>query len=690
VLVCGVYLLSRYPAQYRVRILSVLLLAAALSIFNNAGKHLLLQISPRLPAVLFIRWGTICVIFSSWLYLILIFLEKRGYWKVPRFTPWAVYAIPPLAALLTFAFFRQSPLAGIEIVQRLLYVAAGVIVLLTVGVLLKAYRSTKDPILKAQLKWILWGHTLGMSPYIVLYSLPKGLLGTPFIHYSWSLTSFPIIVFAYMFAFYRYRLMDVDRVIHGSFVYGITAAFLVALYLLFLSVIYQRFALQAGFESWLQADLLLLLGAALVFNPLKNLIQKGIDRTLFPERLGISSLFLEESNKLARAADLREIAEYLLGSLPMRVGIEKAAWALRPPFGGPWETKENPNEWILQSEGAKELLDRLAAEPGASCRFLFSTQEDPLLPSPYLEWTVKGATTAFPLKSADDLWGFYIIGSKRNNRLLTQEEIHVFENLCAQAAHMIGNARLMEGLQKTNRSLADLSNRLIQAEKMADLGEGAATLAHELKTPLGILRGSAEVLRKAKDPAEKEKVLTFILEEVDRLTKTVDDFLRFARMSPPSKTETDLNNLVQSAAYLWESKRKNEAPIDIQFHLDPGFGKVLLDPRQAYQVLLNVFTNAEEAMPEGGRLSISTLADPNRGGAVIAIGDSGKGIPPENLPRVFDRFFTTKETGLGLGLAIVKKIMEAHGGEVAVESTPGHGTRVAISFPVIPDKLIQS
>ena len=151
---------------------------------------------------------------------------------------------------------------------------------------------------------------------------------------------------------------------------------------------------------------------------------------------------------------------------------------------------------------------------------------------------------------------------------------------------MIGNARLMEGLQKTNRSLADLSNRLIQAEKMADLGEGAATLAHELKTPLGILAGPRKCCGKQKT-RPKEEVLSFILEEVDRLTKTTDDFLRFARMSPPAKTETDLNNLVQSAAFLWESKKKSDSPIEIQFLLDPLLGKVPLDPRQAYQVLLN-------------------------------------------------------------------------------------------------------
>jgi signal transduction histidine kinase len=418
-----------------------------------------------------------------------------------------------------------------------------------------------------------------------------------------------------------------------------------------------------------------------VFNPLKNLIQKGIDRALFPERLGVSNLFFEGSNKLSRASNIEEIADYLLKTLPAAIGIEKAALTFRHQFSGGWEVLENPGGWISRYGKIETSLGNLAKEPPRKFwDLLGQNEESPGNASPP-DLRAGGATAVFPLRTAEDLWGFYLLGNKSDNRLLTYEEIHIVENLCSQAAHLVGNARLLEGLQKTNRSLADLSNRLIQAEKMADLGEGAATLAHELKTPLGILRGSAEIMLKSKDPNKKEEVLRFILEEVDRLTQTVDDFLRFARMSPPAKTETDVNNLVQSAAFLWESKRKNEFPISLQFQLDPRAGKVFLDSRQVYQVLLNIFANAEEAMSGGGDLKISTAACPDHEKISVTIQDSGKGIPPENLPKVFDRFFTTKETGLGLGLAIVKKIVEAHEGEVKIDSPPGNGTRVAIVFP---------
>ena len=217
---------------------------------------------------------------------------------------------------------------------------------------------------------------------------------------------------------------------------------------------------------------------------------------------------------------------------------------------------------------------------------------------------------------------------------------------------------------------------------MAGLGEGAAILAHELKNPLGIVRGSAEILLKGKEPAKSEEILSFILEEADRLSWTIDEFLQFARMSPPSMSETDLNDLVQSAAFLWESRRKSSVPVSIRYQLDPCAGKVALDSRQIYQVLLNLFTNAEEAMHGRGEMTIASGVDPQAGSAWISVRDTGKGIPKANLQKVFDRFFTTKESGLGLGLAVVKKVMESHGGSVRIESEEGSGTEVALYFPL--------
>ena len=536
--------------------------------------------------------------------------------------------------------------------------------------------------LKNQLKWLLWGHTLGMSPYILLYALPRAFIGNPLISYGLSLIFFPFIIFSYLFAFYRYRLMDVDQVIHGSIVYGVSAGLLVTPYFLILGILHQKIAVPSGGDSWFRPELLILLGAALIFNPLKNSVQKRVDRALFPERLGLPLLLMDGSTKLSRASTLEEISQFLVRELPERISVHKAALILRSQFGKGWELRESDAGWMDMEKEMTLNLDLLSRKP---LPLFWDALHEGGLPSdsgPLSFFNARGISIVLPLKSGDELWGFYLLGDKTRNRLLSKDEIRVISTLATQTAHTLGNARLMEGLQKTNRSLVDLSHRLMQAERMADLGEGAAILAHEIRNPLGIVRGSAEILSKTKDPSERDKVTSFILEETDRLAKTVDEFLQFARMAPPSKSETEFNNLVQSAAFLWESRRKSAVSVSVQFQLDEACGKVSLDSRQIYHVLLNIFTNAEEAMPQGGELLVSTGVDREIKQAWVSIKDTGKGIPREHLEKVFDRFFTTKDSGLGLGLSLVKKVMESHGGSVRIKSLLQHGTEVALYFPL--------
>jgi signal transduction histidine kinase len=421
-------------------------------------------------------------------------------------------------------------------------------------------------------------------------------------------------------------------------------------------------------------------GLAFIFNPLKNQVLGLLDRALFPERIGLPALVLEESTRISRSSNVDEIAVVLLQGLPEKLSIDRAAVALRRPFGEAWEIRQNPPGWVKLNQSALSALATLEkSEPWKTFWDLLTPEENPENQSLLLK--NRGVAAVCPLKSADDLWGFYLLGEKRTHRLLNNEERRVIVTLVTQAAHLVGNARLLEGLQQTNRSLGELNSRLLQAERMADLGEGAAVLAHELKNPLGIIRGSAEILLKGRDPAQQTEVLHFILDETDRLTTLVNEFLQFARVAPPEKTETNLDDLVQSVAFLWESRRKSPIPMTIRFELGLRGEKVSLDSRQVYQVLLNLFANAEDAIPPGGQLILATGLDQPSGRIWISVQDTGKGIPKKDLPRVFDRFFTTKDSGLGLGLALVKKVAEAHGGSVKIESPFGQGTKVTLFFP---------
>ncbi len=679
----GTYFFFRYPDQLRVRLLSLLLLVAALSVFNHSGRHLAIEMNPRLPLLITVRFGALSFIFSSWLHLIIIFLNIREHLRIRSWVPWAIYFLPPASALGAAFFSGGDTLFAYERSLRLLHLTAGIVVALTFTILLHSFYTTRDALLKAQLKWLIWGHLLGMSPYILLYSLPIALTGAPLISYGFSLAPLPLIVFSYFFAFYRYRVMDVDRVLEGSLVYGVSAALLSLVYLAVLWLVKEKFLGEMAMGSWFRPDFLILIGLAFGFNPLKNQIQRGIEKALFPERIALPALLLEESDQLSRSFNLNDLAAVLLGSLPQKLAIDQAALYLRRPFSEDWELRTNPGRWLAATPQVIPSLERLAKrEPLKTFWDIISSEENPPAPEKAVDFLKKsGVAYVFPFMSGDELWGFYLLGGKRTNRLLNSEEVHVIRTLATQAAHQVGNARLLEGLQQTNLSLSEVTSRLMQAEQLANLGEGSAVLAHELKNPLGIIRGSAEILLKNQDPSSNAEVLHFILAETDRLTALVDEFMQFARIAPPQKTDTDLNALIQSVAFLWESRRKSPVPLTVRFQLDLQADKVPLDSRQVYQVLLNLFSNAEAAMPGGGELLLATGQDQASGMAWASVQDTGKGIPEKDLPRVFDRFFTTKESGLGLGLALAKKVMEAHGGSIRVKSSEGEGTRVTLFFP---------
>jgi signal transduction histidine kinase len=682
ILFSGGYLFFRYPVQARVNLLSLLLLAAALSIFNHSGRHLALEMSPRLPLLIFIRLGALSFIFSAWLVLIIIFLNRRGHFRLSSWVPRVIFLAPLTAVTGTTLLVPGEAIAGYERSLRLLHFNAVVVVLFTFAILGHSFIFTRNAVLKAQLKWLLWGHLIGMFPYVFLYSLPIALFQTPLIDYRVALIPLPLIVFSYFFAFYRYRLMDVDRVIEGSLVYGLSAGLLSLGYLAALWLVKERLLAGMGADAWFRSDLLILIGLVFLFNPLKNQVQRVIERTLFPERIALPALLLEESTRISRSSNLNKIAAMLLEDLPAKLSIDRSALLLRRLYGRDWELRQNPDGWLrLGKKSLIELEELEKTGPFKSFWDLMTGEGRPPAPPVLPLLNNRGVAAIFPLKSLDDLWGFYLLGEKRTHHLLNNEEIHVIVSLATQAAHLVGNARLLEGMQKTNRSLGELNNRLLQAEQMANLGEGAAVLAHELKNPLGIIRGSAEILLKGRDPAQQTEVLHFILEETDRLTALVDEFMRFARMAPPEKSPTDLDDLVQSVAFLWETRRKVPSPLAIRFELGLRGETVPLDSRQVYQVLLNLLANAEEAMPTGGRLLLATGLERSSGKAWVSVEDTGKGIPAQDLPRVFDRFFTTRESGLGLGLALVKKVAEAHGGSARIESSEGQGTKVTLFFP---------
>lgn len=235
---------------------------------------------------------------------------------------------------------------------------------------------------------------------------------------------------------------------------------------------------------------------------------------------------------------------------------------------------------------------------------------------------------------------------------------------------------LAETLADTNQRLEQVQAEARRSERLAALGQLSAGLAHEIRNPLGVIKGSAETLNgrlKSDDPLVRE-LTGFISTEVNRLNALVSRFLDFAR---PLQLQIRPENLppILEQALKAVHDRWPEAPIEIEREYDSDLPRALVDAELCEQVFVNLILNAYEAMPEGGKLKVSvSRANPDgRRGLEIKISDSGPGVPLELQEQVFNPFFTTKKNGVGLGLSLVSKIVDDHQGWLRVENQPGGG-----------------
>jgi two-component system sensor histidine kinase PilS (NtrC family) len=243
-----------------------------------------------------------------------------------------------------------------------------------------------------------------------------------------------------------------------------------------------------------------------------------------------------------------------------------------------------------------------------------------------------------------------------------------------------------------------METELRRSERLAATGQLAANMAHEIRNPLAAISGSLEMLRddpaRGVDGAQRRRLFDIALREVERLDHLIADFLEYARPAAAEPAPVLVGPVVEDVVKMFEASRP--AGVELSMAVPPDC-TVLADSRQLRQALWNLLLNAAQAMPAGGaiRVEARTLAEPPQGGdpqrrnardeearcVEIAIADTGVGIPPEVLERVFEPFFTTKRSGSGLGLPTVHRIVENHGGSLALESRPGAGTTVRVRLP---------
>lgn len=239
---------------------------------------------------------------------------------------------------------------------------------------------------------------------------------------------------------------------------------------------------------------------------------------------------------------------------------------------------------------------------------------------------------------------------------------------------------LSAAFETMTEDLVKSQEKLMRAAKLAVVGEMAAAMSHEVRTPLGILRSSADVLKREKGlSAEGKEVLTFINAETERLNKLVSTLIDAARPRPPVFVEVNLAELVASTlAMLRSQAQTNKVTITFDEPAQPV--TALVDADQMTQVMMNLVMNAIQVLPSGGKIWVRLTHVAHQ--AIIEVMDDGEGISVEHQAQIFEPFFTKRTGGVGLGLAVVRQIIHAHGGEISYQASQMNGAQFTITLPI--------
>lgn len=233
-------------------------------------------------------------------------------------------------------------------------------------------------------------------------------------------------------------------------------------------------------------------------------------------------------------------------------------------------------------------------------------------------------------------------------------------------------------IQRRNLETIRLREQLSRAERLSSLGEMVAGISHEIRNPLGIIRSSAELLKKKMLKSDPSNTIPdIIVEESTRLNNIVTDFLNYAKPRNPNPTRCRADEILEKNIAFLSPQIKGHG-YEILRDYDDSRPEILADPDMLYQAFLNILINAMQAMPEGGIIQIKTFSSDKD--ITVSFKDEGNGIPDAIAGKIWDPFFTTKETGTGLGLGIVRNIVKSHGGSIQITNRKSKGAKVTVKL----------
>jgi signal transduction histidine kinase len=436
----------------------------------------------------------------------------------------------------------------------------------------------------------------------------------------------------------------------------------------------------------------------ILFEPVRSRLENGINRWILRQRHELRGRLDQLRRDLPGVVDVPDMTARIVTALEESRRITDCSVYLLDPDGAGFDRAgffgATPVE-RLDAQGDRPFLDRVRS--GYLDVELLGRELDELSTANATDDPRRAAVQAlltrademradlvFPLSGSAEteqgpwLLGMLVVRDDRADGAFDPDDIDTFRQLAGQAARVIESSQAYE--------------RVKERDRLAALGEMAAGLAHEIRNPLGAIKGAAQLLigpdGKPIDPGqEAAELMEIIVEEANRLNNVVTRFLDYVRSEKNEREaqgKLDVNAVVRKTVQLLQ--QSHDAKIEVRVRLDDHLPAVNGDPESLLQVFLNLGLNAIQAMPDGGTLEIlTTRRRRSRLGygqfAEVRFRDTGMGIPRDKLKKLFIPFYTTKQKGTGLGLAISQRIVSQHGGTIEVRSNPGQGSTFSVFLP---------
>jgi two-component system sensor histidine kinase HydH len=562
-----------------------------------------------------------------------------------------------------------------------LYVFAGLYS--SVYYLYRRYRATPSRVEKIRLLYLVVGGVATIT--FALLDL---------IFKSWGPSFANIFITIYLFflsqTLVRYRLLDLNELLGRMMV----LATLVLIVTLVYGVLV-KWVPHDQHELFFFNTLIASAAILIVFDPLRARVEGALTRWLFQEKYELTRRVANLRADLMNVIDVRDLVPRVLSALEDSRRVTHASIYIVDPDGSGYELAGHVGprpEGRIDAVAQRTFLERLRRAGAVSIEGLEREmgalrlnqgEEGEALALMTRVLEMINGSVVLAIVGEEQLLGFLALRDERLREAYSSEEIELFRGVAASIGVTLQNSQVYE--------------RMKERERLAALGQMAAGLAHEIRNPLGSIKGAAQVLLPMVEEGQQQhnegsikEFLAIIVEEVDRLNKIVSQFLDYARPYRGDPKPLDVNDVVRRTLQLLE-KEEGGHKVEISTALFEGLPQVRADAEQLRQVFLNLSLNAIQAMHEGGKLQVSSsLRRSTRRGATAAFlevrfRDTGVGIPAADLKSLFIPFFTTKEKGTGLGLPISQRIIENHGGTIEVRSKPGAGSTFTVLLPIEAD-----